>query len=308
MHNRGWPGSFDVVTVRAGIIGSVSRDASSGACPQNFGDPGNALGKIVMMAERVVCAGARLSDEMGCAFEQPEEAGQPLYVAGINLPAATEPFDVQSRGGFSWPYEEDRAASGHERIRFAGDDAAERRGVLCDEADITGAEMFGKMGDVPVGLEGDVGDTACAAKLLKRVAARPGPGEGEVELRAAGESQHRSRDGFGVVRQAEIAGVEDLQTTIAMRRQRPDSGTVGPVFGDMNSFRRNATFQEAATHARTKSNDRIGSAPGVVGSGADDTVEERARANRPERGGNVRVEIHFPDDVPCSTEPEQCAY
>src|ERR1019366_595505 len=113
--------------------------------PKDGADSCDPDGKVIMLEKCLATAGTGNMDERRVGCEVFEELDGGTRVAGIDLPSTVEALDDQGRGGILRTDVENGAASGHEAIGLAGDDGAEGRRVLRDEADVAGPEGRGEL-------------------------------------------------------------------------------------------------------------------------------------------------------------------
>jgi len=130
-------------------------------------------------------------------------------VAGIHVPSTPEPVDDASGRGFPRSDVKNRPPGSHQAIGLAGDDGAEGRRFLGDEADVASPEGLGEFVARPIAGKLDVG--VPTAEGFEGFAPRAGSGEGEVETAIGAEVVDCRAERIHVVSEAEIAGIEDTQ-------------------------------------------------------------------------------------------------
>src|ERR1019366_9254913 len=190
------------------------------------------------------------------------------------------------------------AAGGHEAIGLAGDDGAEGRRLLRDEADVTVSEGGGEFVAGAIAGKRDVAAGIVAgAEGFDGFAPRPGSGKGEVEAAIGAEVVDCRANGLDIVGEAEIAGIEDSQRAGGGEREGLNFGAVRPVIGDVDALSGNAAADQTLAHAFAEGDNAIRLTTGVVERSAHEAGTPGAGVEDTEIDGDIGIEVHFPDEV-----------
>ena len=117
------------------------------------------------------------------------------------------------------------------------------------------------------------------------------------------QAVHGSDDGWDVMGEAEIAGVEDGEGPEGRE------GAAGAMRTPSTQFSATTIFSEGMPRARRRSahagpegDDAIGAAATEIGESADGAIDREAGGEDAEGDGDIGIEVHFPDEVPGAAE------
>ena len=139
-------------------------------------------------------------------------------------------------------------------------------------------------------------------KCFEVAAAGASAGKDEPEAAGVVQAAHGSDDGWDVMGEAEIAGVEE--------GEGPE-GREGAGGDEEPSTQFSATtiFSEGmprarrrSAHAGSEGDDAIGAAAAEIGESADGAIDREAGGEDAEGDGDIGIEVHFPDEVPGAAE------